>query len=93
MFVKNPLFLIQIVQCILMDSVYSNGLNYHKACSKTSVARTLMARLPQLFRACLGVPWKKSNSCRFGIILADFLLYIEISVLSVFIRIALTRRF
>ena len=31
------------------------------------MARTLMARLPQLFRTCSWVHWKKSHSCRYGI--------------------------
>ena len=36
--------------------------------SRTSVARTLMARLPQLFRTRARVPWKKSLRCKYGII-------------------------
>ena len=33
--------------------------------SRTSMARTLMARLPRLFRTRYWVPWNKSHSCRF----------------------------
>ena len=36
--------------------------------SRTSMARTLMARLPRLFRTPSRVPRKKSHSCRFEII-------------------------
>ena len=36
--------------------------------SRTSVARTLMARLPRLFRTRSKVPRKKSDSCIFGMI-------------------------
>ena len=36
--------------------------------SRTSVARTLMARLPQLFLTRSRVPWNKNHSSRFGII-------------------------
>ena len=61
--------------------------------SRTSVARTLMARLLRLFRTRLWVPWKQSNSCRFGINLAHFLLYIENGMLCVLIKIASMRRF
>ena len=39
-------------------------------------------------------PWgKKTHSCRFGIILGDFLFYIENGILCVLIRIASMRRF
>ena len=40
--------------------------------SRTSVARTLMAHLPRLFRTRSWVPWKKSLGCRFGIIRCVF---------------------
>ena len=36
--------------------------------SRTSVAQTLMAHLPRLFRTRSRVPWKKSPCCRFTII-------------------------
>ena len=36
--------------------------------SRTSVPRTLMARLPWLFRTRSSVPWKKSHRYRFRII-------------------------
>ena len=42
---------------------------------KTSVARTLMARLPRLFRTRSWVPRKKSLGCRFGIALCDSSLF------------------
>ena len=64
--------------------------------SRTSMARTRMARLPRLFRNRSWVPRKKSLGCRFGIILCDFLffyIYIENGILWVFIRIASMRRF
>ena len=60
--------------------------------SRTSVARTLMARLSRLFRTHSWVPWKKSHSCRFGIIQNDFRFHIENGILCVLIRIALLRR-
>ena len=41
---------------------------YRLKYSRTSVARTPMARLPRLFRTCSSVPRKKSHSCRFLII-------------------------
>ena len=40
--------------------------------SRTSMARTLMARLPLIFRTRSWIPWKKSHSCRFGITLGVF---------------------
>ena len=61
--------------------------------SRTSVARTLMARLPRLFRTRSRVPKKNSFVCRFWIILCDFLFYIENGMLYVLIRIASMRRF
>ena len=36
--------------------------------SRTSMARTLIARLPRLFRTRSWVPWNRSHSCRFVII-------------------------
>ena len=39
--------------------------NRYTKYSRTSVARTLMARLPRLFQTRSGVPWKKSKSSRF----------------------------
>ena len=45
--------------------------------SRTSMARTLMARLPRLFRTCCSVPRKKSHSCKVGIIKGVFSFYIE----------------
>ena len=44
---------------------------------RTSMARTLTARLPRLFRTRSWVPWKKSYSCRFGIIKVVFLFHIK----------------
>ena len=60
--------------------------------SRTSMARTLMARLPGLFRTRFWVPWKKFHSCRFGIIWGDFLSSIENGMLCVLVRIASMRR-
>ena len=69
----------------------------HCMYSRTSVARTLMARLPQLLRTRSRVPNKKNPTAAdiivFGIILGDFLSYIDNGMLCVFIRIASTRRF
>ena len=48
-----------------------------KEYSRTSMARTLMARLPRLVRTRSWAPWNKFNSYRFGIIYDDFLFYIE----------------
>ena len=42
-------------------------LSFVELC-RTSMARTLMARLPWLLRTHSGVPWKDAQSCRFGII-------------------------
>ena len=41
--------------------------------TSTLMARTLIARLPQLFRICSRVPWKILPVCRFRIIQGDFL--------------------
>ena len=41
-------------------------------CSRTSVTRTLMARLPRLFQTRSWVPNKKSHSCRFYCIWDNF---------------------
>ena len=46
------------------------GITYY---SRPSVARTLMARLLQLFRTRSCVPWKKTRSCRLRIMSGDFL--------------------
>ena len=65
--------------------------------SRTSVARTLMARLLQLLRTRSRVPNKKNPTAAdiivFWIALGDFLSYIDNGMLCVFIRIASTRRF
>ena len=53
--------------------LFTEAANY----SRTSIARTLMARLPRLVRTRSWVPWNKSHSCRFGIIQDEFLFYIE----------------
>ena len=58
--------------------------------SRASVARTLMARLPRLFELVLE-SLGKSLGCRRGIILIDFLFYIENGILCVLIRIASLR--
>ena len=55
--------------------------------SRTSVVRRLMARVPRLFQTRSSVPWKKSNSCRFGLIKGE-LFYIENGILCVLIRLA-----
>ena len=49
--------------------------HHHREYSRTSVAKTPIARLPQLFRTRSGVPNKKSHSDRhfFEIILGGFL--------------------
>ena len=44
---------------------------------RTLMARTLTARLPRLFGIRSGVPWKKSHSCRFGIIKGEFLFILK----------------
>ena len=51
------------------------GRRFFSLCfySRTSMARTLMARLPRLFRTCSWVPKKNSYNCRVGIISGDFL--------------------
>ena len=41
------------------------------------MARTLMARLPRLFRTSSWVPWKKKHSCRFGIIRMIFIFILK----------------
>ena len=46
-------------------------------CSRPSVARALMARLPRLFRTYSWVPWEKCNRCRFGIIRVIFLFILK----------------
>ena len=58
------------------------------------MARTLMARLPRLFRTRFRVPWKNSH-CRLKIIEGDFMIffYFESGILCVLIRIASMRRF
>ena len=48
--------------------VYSLFMKSWYIYSRTSMARTLMARLPRLVRTRSWVPWKKIHSCRFGII-------------------------
>ena len=48
--------------------------------SRTSVARTLMARLPWLFRTCAGVHRK---GCRFGIISVIFFVILKNGILCV----------
>ena len=76
---------------MLMFLQYSVNINEPFKYSRTSVARTLMARLPRLFRNRYSVPgntpqlqiWDKD----------DFLFYIENGVLCVIIRIASMRRF
>ena len=60
--------------------------------SRTSVAQTLMVRLPWLFRTLSWVPWKKFHSCRFWIVYSDFLFYTENGILCVLVRIALSRQ-
>ena len=56
--------------------------------SRTSVARTLMARLPRLFRTRSWVLRKTSHSSRVGIFFYNFLFNIEVGILYVLIRIA-----
>ena len=65
------------------------GIKY----SRTSVTRTLMARLPRLFRAHSQVPRNKSFWLQIWDNLCDFLFYIENGILYVLIRIASLRRF
>ena len=66
--------------------------NIQSKYSRISMARTLMARLPRLFRTRSGVPWKKSGSWRFGIVWGDFLCCIENGIFCVLVRIASMRR-
>ena len=56
----------QIPSLPVCNTLYGN--NY-----RTSVAKTLMAHLPRLFRLCSWVPWKYPIAA-FGIIFCDFLL-------------------
>ena len=72
--------------------IWSKCLRFKKY-RRTSMARTLMARLPRLFRTHSWVRWKKAHSCRFGIIYGVFLIHIENGILCVLIRIASMRRF
>ena len=72
--------------CVELDQ--DKGSRY----SRTSVARTLMARSPRLFRTRSGVPRKKSHSYRFGIFRMIFFFYIAIGILCVLIRITSMRR-
>ena len=53
--------------------------------SRTSMARTLMARLPRLVRTRSWVPWNKFHSCRFRIV---FFFILRNGILCVLIRIA-----
>ena len=55
------------------DNSSSTCKNQECYYSRTSLAQTLMACLPRLFRAPSWVPWNKSHRCRFGIIKDDFL--------------------
>ena len=66
-----------------MNKDEKKSLNY--IYSKTSVARTLMARLSRPFANSFLSPLEKSHNCRFGIILGDFLFYIENDILCVLI--------
>ena len=62
--------------------------------SRTSVARTLMAHLPRLFRTCSWVSWKKNPiAADVGSFRVIFLFYVENGILCVLIRIASMRRF
>ena len=60
--------------------------------SRTSVAQTLVARLPRLFRIRSSVPNKNNpipaGVIVFGMIWGDFLFYIDNDMLCVLIRIA-----
>ena len=51
--------------------------------SRTSMARTLMAHLPWLFRTRSWVPWKKFHNCRFGIISDVFFFILKNGILCV----------
>ena len=59
--------------------------------SRTSVARTLMARLPWLFQTRSWVPWKKSHSCRFGIVYEYIFIVPKVFELLKFERICIAR--
>ena len=54
--------------CICWHCRFKSHWRQNCIYSRTSVAPTLMARLPRLFRTSSGVPRKNSRSCRFGII-------------------------
>ena len=61
--------------------------------SRTSMARTLMARLPRLFRTHSWVRWKKAHSGRYWIVYGVFLGHMENGILCALIRISSMRRF
>ena len=60
--------------------------------SRTSMAQTLMARLPRLLES-LGKKPIAADIIIYGMIKYDFLCYVENSMLCVLIRIASMRRF
>ena len=61
--------------------------------SRTSMARTLMARLPRLFRTHFKSLGKNPLAADLGLFSVIFFFYIENGILCVFIRIASMRRF
>ena len=56
------------IATVAYESMFTALITANVRYSRTSVAPTLMAHLPCLFRTRLWVPWKKSNRRRFGII-------------------------
>ena len=98
--IKCHFFLVfRTVMVIILDVPFFKNFDetvsryhHHREYSRTSVAKTPIARLPQLFRTRSGVPNK--NPRHFSeIILGGFLFYIENCMLCVLIRIASMRRF
>ena len=61
--------------------------------SRTSVARTLMARLPRLFRTRSFVPRKNPLAADLGLFSVIFFFTLKNSILCVLIRIASMRQF
>ena len=62
---------IKIAKWQLVLRAFIQSVNVNDQYSRTSMARTLMARIPRLFQTRSLVPWKQSHSCRFRIIKGD----------------------
>ena len=105
-FFWNIIIFFVLVVCFLVINHYylfntriyidSKKFPYIKYYSRTSMARTPMARLPRLFRTHYWVPREKFHSCRHYYIWDNFgwfSFYIENGMFCVLIRIASMRRF